>query len=135
MTVGQVLSAFCDCGYESDVVLGAGRSNFREVCKFPHYCLNCNEAISIDIFKDTRKCPKCNSSDVHTYEAQTKRAKYKLLEKLSDSTLDKLGMHRRDDEHHSWYGNSKNHTILRGKHFCPKCERTSLSFATSMMFD
>jgi Zn finger protein HypA/HybF involved in hydrogenase expression len=133
--MGQVLDAVCECGYHSSVVMGAARSNFLEVCKFPHYCMNCHESISIDIFKETKLCPKCNSGDVHTYEAKTRRVRYKLLEKLSDNALQKLGMHRRDDEHHSWYGNSKNHTILRGKHYCPQCEKTTLSFITSMMFD
>lgn len=133
--MGQVLGAVCECGYKSEAVLGAGRSNFREVCKFPHYCTSCNEVISVDIFKEERICPKCQSRDVQSYEARTSRLKYKILEKFSDETLKKFGFHRRDDEQHSWYGKSKNHTILKGNQYCPNCQKKELKFFTSMMFD
>lgn len=133
--MGQVLGAVCECGYKGSAVLGAGRSNFREVCKFPHYCESCKEVVSVDIFKEHHTCPKCQSPNVFTYEAPTKVPKYQILEKLSDSTLARLGMHRRQDEQDSWYGKNKRHVILRGKHHCPKCDMTSLSFFTEMMFD
>lgn len=133
--MGQVLGAVCECGYEGKAVLGAGRSDFREVCKFPHYCVSCKEVVSIDIFKDEHSCPKCKSNNVNSYEAQTRRPKYEIIEKLSDVNLKKLGFHRRSDEQDSWYGKTKNHVLLRGSHYCPKCEQKSLKFFTEMMFD
>ena len=132
--MGQILDAVCECGYRKSAVLGAGRSNFKEVCKFPHYCNSCSEVIDVDIFKEQNCCPNCTSLNIHTYEALTKRVTYKVFERLSDITLRKYGYHRRDNEQHSWYGKIKNHTILRVKHFCPKCKNDSLSFFTSMMF-
>ena len=133
--MGQILGATCVCGYKGEAVFGAGRSDFLEVCDFPHYCDSCNEVVSVDIFKEELNCPKCKSSDVHSYEAQSKPPKYKFIEKLSDKNLNKFGFHRRNDEQDSWYGKSKTHVLLRGPHHCPKCDKDSLKFFTKIMFD
>jgi predicted Zn-ribbon and HTH transcriptional regulator len=133
--MGQVLGAVCECGYKGSAALGAGRSNFREVCNFPHYCKSCEEVVSVDIFKDKQTCPKCKSEDVHTYEAQTTRLKNEVHEQLSDLHLERLGLHRRTDEQDSWYGKDKSHILLRGPHRCPKCQMQLLKFFTELMFD
>lgn len=133
--MGQILGAVCECGYNGKATLGAGRSDFREVCKFPHYCDSCKEVVSVDIFKEEHLCPTCKSHDVHTYEAQTTRLKNEAHEQLSDVHLERLGLHRRSDEQDSWYGKDKSHILLRGPHYCPKCEKNSLKFFTEIMFD
>lgn len=133
--MGQVLGGICECGYKGSATLGAGRSNFQEVCRFPHYCRKCENLISVDIFKKDNTCPDCGSDDIHTYEASTNSPKYKIIEKLSDERLRSFGFHRSDDEQFSWYGNTKSHVILRGGHHCPKCHNNSLRFFTELMFD
>ena len=133
--MGQILNAICDCGYEGKAVLGAGRADFNRVCNFPYHCKSCKEVVSVDLFKKRISCPICNSQDVHTYESQTVRLDKEIYEQLSDIELEKLGLHRVSNEQESWAVKDKNHTLLRGPHHCPKCEKKTLIFFTELMFD
>lgn len=133
--MGQVLNAICECGLRDTATLGAGRSDFQLVCKFPHYCKNCEYLISVDILKENNVCSECGSKDIHSYESSTKRSKYKIVEKLSTDVLMKLGLHRLEDEQFSWYLNKENHVILKGNHYCPKCHSNSMIFDTKLIFD
>lgn len=133
--MGEVVKAKCSCGYEEEAVIGAGRFDFKEVCKFPHFCNSCNRVTSVDIFKEVYECKHCNGADVHSYESITKVVKYNFLERFSDETLTKYGYHRRSQEYTSWYGRTKNHVLMRGKHYCPNCKESNLTFKITMMFD
>jgi hypothetical protein len=133
--MGEVVSSTCICGYEAEAVIGAGRLDFKEVCKFPHYCDSCNQVTSIDIFKTKRTCNNCKSQAVHSYEANTKRVPYEFLEKISDETLKKYGYHKRHHEYTSWCGKEKSHVILHGTHHCPSCKKNTLQFKIKLMFD
>lgn len=133
--MGEVVAATCECGYKEDAVIGAGRSNFKEVCKFPHYCKSCNQLTSIDLFRSEKTCTRCGSADVRSYESSTKVIPYKFLNRFSDDTLKKYGYHRKSHEYTSWYGTKKNHVLMRGKHYCPNCKCNNLSFQITMMFD
>ena len=133
--MGQVLRAICECGFNETATLGAGRGDFNRICKFPHYCKGCECLISIDIFKEQNNCSECGSEDIHSYESSTKRSKYKIFEKFSNSALKKLGLHRLVDEQFCWFSNTESHAILSGNHYCPKCHVNSMNFITELIFD
>lgn len=133
--MGSSLIASCQCGYEKHVFLGAGRSNFETVCHFPHYCDDCKEVVSVDIFSDEIKCPNCKSTNVHTYEAKSKRIKDTFTDKMKAKLVGNKTYHSSEDEEFSWYGRNKDHVILKGMHHCPSCEDESLEFSLFAMVD
>jgi hypothetical protein len=133
--MGEVVTATCTCGYKENAAIGAGRSDFKVVCKFPHFCNSCSQVTSVDIFKSEHVCKHCGSYDVHSYESSTKVTPYKFMERFSDEILKKYGYHRKSYEYTSWYGTTKNHVLMRGKHYCPNCKCNSLQFQITMMFD
>jgi hypothetical protein len=135
VSMGRIYSAVCKCGYVGNAKLGAGRQNYTEVCAFPHYCKTCKEVVGLDICKEPHFCPKCSSNDVQSYEALTQRTDSDELDDLSDTELEKLGLHRGAEAVGSWDGELKEHALLKGPHHCPKCEQPALHFKPGAFFD
>jgi Zn finger protein HypA/HybF involved in hydrogenase expression len=75
--MGKLLAAECPCGYQSSVVVGSGRELHGEIFEFPHYCSECNEAVSVDLLKPRLVCPLCNAISLTLYGTRKNKTIHK----------------------------------------------------------
>ena len=111
--MGNIRDARCGCGFRSSVKIGGGMADHRKNSAFPFYCKTCG-LISINIAKEDRACPTCNSSDITQY---------------GKAPVSLPGSHTSAVQ----WGEYKARAV---EHLCPKCGKHTMVFdEPSMMFD
>jgi len=102
--MGTIQLAKCDCGFEKEMLIGAGRRDFETRNLFPYYCKECNSIFSGNTYDKVVICKNCESSDVLSYDNP------KLVKDLDEET-------------------AKNEPYFIHKNsLCPQCKGFSLMF-------
>jgi hypothetical protein len=114
---GDIVSAKCECGFESTMKLGAGKSNFETVCKFPFYCKACSSLIVLNTLSENLVCPKCNSELIMPYDDYS------------------LRLYKSDKSVFGWNTNDKTYKLTDDFYFCPQCLEFKLKFKSIGNFD
>lgn len=107
---GDIFSAKCECGFENELFIGAGKSDYKTSCKFPFYCNTCSSLIILNALNENRTCNKCNSEKVMSYENDSLRAG-----KSNNSLF-------------GWNVNGKTFLLTDDSYLCPKCKEYKLTF-------
>ena len=114
---GDVVSARCECGYETTMKLGGGKANFETVCKFPFYCKSCSSLIVLNTLSENLVCSKCNSELIMSYENNSLR----------------LGIN--DKPVFDWNIGDKTYILTDDYYFCPQCLEFKLRFKSIGNYD
>lgn len=132
--MGKVLKAECACGYENSVLVGSGREQHGQVYEFPHYCANCNEAVSVDLLGQKVTCPLCHGTALTIYGTQKRRIMQKKpwFQTLFGGKADRELPTVVSDY---CYNLDTTFEIEKGGHFCPKCKEQRLHFSLEWMID
>ena len=135
--MGTGLKGTCTCGYEAEASIGSSRAGHGKVFRFPHFCNDCQTVGSVDVLSERPACDNCESTNVTSYEANTKLVPNRLLEKLGIDFLHKRGYHSRQEELDPSYCEKLKRTLvlLRWWNYCPKCQTTNLTFYPYIYFD
>jgi len=136
--MGQQFIAKCGCGLETEVSVGSSRSEHGKKFYYPHHCSTCNNVTTVNILAKSYVCPECESEEIHSYSAATQTLPYdSKLNSCSESHLLRLGFHKSSlvaDETYC-YVLEKTFILFSLKNFCPACEKNSLVFTLSAMYD
>ena len=65
--MGTLIYGDCRCGFKCNVSAGAGMLDFGTRDNFPHLCLSCRAAVSVDVRASIAACPNCGSAKVLPY--------------------------------------------------------------------
>jgi Zn finger protein HypA/HybF involved in hydrogenase expression len=109
--MGDILTASCRCGYETDnIFYGAGFASFENnYFPVPGYCKSCSIAFEIVPEQQKDKCPTCK-----------KKAEQYQLDGDEEADLNKQSAARE-----CW----------QRKYYCPKCGKHTLQFNRCGMWD
>ena len=110
--MGSIVSAACDCGYETEICVGGGMRNFTTHCSFPLYCPTCRSLFEGNPFEKKIACPRCGAERALPYDS------------------DQL-CHRRGQEVFEWNGGDeigRRLELTEGDYLCPKCGRFAMTF-------
>lgn len=136
--MGQLFIAKCGCGLEAEVSVGSSRSEHGKKFYYPHYCSTCNNVTSVNVLAKSYVCPECKSEKINSYAAATQTLPFdSKLNSSSESHLSRLGFHKSnlvEDESYC-HGLEKTFVLFSSKNFCPACNKNSLSFILSAMYD
>jgi predicted Zn-ribbon and HTH transcriptional regulator len=135
--MGTGLKATCTCGHEAEASIGSSRAGHGKVFRFPHFCNDCKNVGSVDVLSERSACDKCGSTNVTSYETNTKRVPNRLLERLDREFLRKRGYHLQQEELDPTYCYvlGKTFVMLRSLNNCPKCNSNNLIFSPYIYFD
>ena len=112
--MGTAVNATCGCGLEAEIMIGAGFSDFPNVCLFPALCRNCERVVEANLARCPAHCPECGTAQVIPY-SDPELAKGDGL-----STVAAWGELELSDGHY----------------YCPACNKMTLRFAsTGMLWD
>lgn len=117
--MGTIIKASCECGYETNnMYLGGGMTNHTTVSMFPNYCKDCKSLFQANMFDENIVCQQCRSIDTVPYNNPS------LVKDLSITSFD-------------WNSGTKNSPLKlsRENSFCPNCEKYSLKFVSTGMWD
>ena len=107
---GDIVTAKCECGFETTMKLGGGKANFQSSCKFPFYCNACSSLVLLNTLSEKICCKKCNSENVTTYDNDSLRAN------ISNNPV------------FGWNINNKIYSLTDDFYFCPQCREFKLRF-------
>jgi hypothetical protein len=112
-TMGSIISAHCDCGYEiAEMFLGGGMMDFTTRCYFPHYCGERKTLFEANVFEKEIQCPECGKEGAISYDDERIcESEGKIV--FSWNVEDEIG---RELE------------LTDGKYICPGCGKFSLRF-------
>lgn len=119
--MGVIVSASCDCGYETEVGVGGGMADRDTTCGAPASCGRCKAVVEVDVAGSTRKltCPTCG----------TKVGMYGEISGDDDDP-------RRRNSAADWsLPDDRAYILSIGPHRCPKCNAKKLLFVPSGLFD
>tara|TARA_B100000315_G_C14547437_1_gene573961 strand:+ start:544 stop:900 length:357 start_codon:yes stop_codon:yes gene_type:complete len=111
--MGSIVNAVCKCGYEKELFIGGGMSNFETVCHFPSYCQNCNDLVQTNLYEKTVKCPQCKSEKVVAYDQKELISKLGMKVVCCWNTFEELG---------------RVIALTNGNYLCPSCSNNRLKF-------
>lgn len=109
-SAGDLVSAKCECGFETTMKLGGGMANFKTTCYFPYHCKDCYSLSVLNSLNDKQSCKKCFSENVISYESDSLRAG-----KSNNSVF-------------GWNINDKNYKLTDDLYYCPQCREMKLKF-------
>jgi hypothetical protein len=104
--MGTEVDASCGCGLEATIMIGAGFSDFPDVCLFPALCNRCERAVETNLAHKPTLCPECGDTRVIPY------SDIALAKKDGRSTIAAWGELNLTDGHHQ----------------CPACKQMTLRF-------
>jgi len=114
--LGSQVTAKCQCGLDTSILIGGGMLNFMTTCYFPCLCGQCCNVVQVNLLVKQRWCPQCKSMKVIPYD---------------DPMLSELaGKHTVV----SWNMGEKLGRVLKltdGNYRCPQCGRMTLRFEDS----
>ncbi len=108
---GDIVSAKCECGFETTMKLGGGKANYKTTCSFPYHCKDCFSLSVLNAIGDKFACKKCFSENVVSYDNDSLRAG-----KSSNNVF-------------GWNVNEKNFSLTDEMYFCPQCREMKLKFS------
>lgn len=114
--MGAEVNAVCECGYQSNSLVGGGMLNFQTTCYFPALCKVCKELVQVNLFAKRVRCPKCRRARVTLYDDP------ELSRDQGDSTVT------------SWNTEVRLGRVLilhNGSYLCPSCREFKLRFSDS----
>ena len=114
--MGLEVTAKCQCGVDTSVLIGGGLSDFMTVCYFPCLCESCRAVVAVNLLAKQRQCPECKSSKVIPYDDQT------LSECAGENVVADWNM---EEEL------GRTLKLTDGNYKCPRCEQMTLRFADS----
>ena len=114
---GDIVSAKCECGFETTMKLGAGKSNYKTTCNFPYHCKDCYSLSVLNTLSDKQSCKKCFSEEVISYDNDSLRAG-----KSSNPVF-------------GWNINDKSFKLTDDFYICPQCREFKLKFTSIGNFD
>lgn len=114
---GDIVSAKCDCGFETTMKLGAGKANFQTTCNFPFHCKDCYSLSVLNTLSDKQTCKKCFSENVISYDNDSLRTG-----KSSNPVF-------------GWNINDKSFKLTDDLYVCPQCREFKLKFKSIGNYD
>jgi len=118
--MGSEVTATCQCGLNVSILIGGGMSDFTTTCYFPCLCETCHNIVQVNLLAKTRQCPECKSTALIAYDDP----------RLSESP----GQHAVAEW--NMQGQLGRELMLTdGDYMCPKCNKFSLSFEESCLWD
>jgi Zn finger protein HypA/HybF involved in hydrogenase expression len=119
--MGSQVTARCECGLESDILIGGGMFSFETTCYFPCLCEQCHAVVQVNLLDKQLQCPQCEGAKVVPYDDPT------LLEHAGSRSVG------------SWNVKEQLGRELKltdGRYRCPRCGRMTLQFAEGgLMWD
>lgn len=112
--MGMAVDATCGCGLEAEIMIGAGFSDFPNVCLFPALCRHCERLVEANLAREPVLCPECGATPVIPYTDP------ELAKGDGRTTVASWGEQALSDGHYH----------------CPACKRMTLRFApTGLLWD
>lgn len=114
--LGSQVTAKCQCGVDTTIMIGGGMLNFMTTCYFPCLCEHCRTVVQVNLLAEQRWCPQCKSTKAIPYDDPT------LSEFAGEHTVV------------SWNMKEKLGRVLEltdGNYRCPQCGRMTLRFEDS----
>ncbi|RPJ41893.1 MAG: hypothetical protein EHM27_04830 [Deltaproteobacteria bacterium] len=114
--MGLEVTATCQCGVNTRIMIGGGMANFMTTCFFPCFCERCHTVVQVNLLAKPNRCPQCKTTKVIPYDDPT------LSEGAGKRTVanwnieEKLGRELK---------------LTDGNYKCPQCGRMTLRFAHS----
>jgi hypothetical protein len=123
--MGTGLLAKCACGFETETAVGGTRRTYRMrnypiVCLFPCFCKECKDMVTVDLCAKPPSCPACGSTAIVPYDQPELIGTLGTLTKASCAMQYELG---------------RDLVLTDGLYRCPKCNRMSLRFVATTLFD
>ncbi|MFC2172120.1 hypothetical protein ACFLU6_05750 [Acidobacteriota bacterium] len=117
--MGGIVKAQCQCGYEREMLLGGGMSNFTTHCNFPAYCRDCEDLVEVNLLQKKTSCPKCKGRDITPYDDDS-MCQEKGEPVFSWNVQEELGGEL---------------ILTDGRYLCPNCGEFSLCFQEAGCWD
>jgi predicted RNA-binding Zn-ribbon protein involved in translation (DUF1610 family) len=111
--MGSSVTAKCECGVHSEIMIGGGMSNHLKVCLFPCFCEKCRDIVEVNLFAKPAQCPECTDTNVIPYDDP------RLIGSLGKSNVVEWNVA------HTF---GRDLMLTDGNYKCPKCGKMTLTF-------
>ncbi len=115
--MGTKVKAMCNCGVNTDILIGGGMRSFKYECLFPCLCENCEEVVEVNLLIGNLRCPKCRSANLIPYDDERVIGVKGDREIINWNARWKLG---------------RELILTNGLYKCPKCKNLTLGFRRLM---
>jgi hypothetical protein len=122
-SMGSEVIATCQCGLNTNIMLGGGMNNHLTINYFPCLCDRCHAVVQVNILGKSMQCPQCKTASVIPYDDPTLsvcREKPPIAK--WEQLLRWLGIRKERPE--QW-------KLTDGNFKCPQCGKMSLHFKDS----
>lgn len=142
--MGTTFEAKCDCSdIIEPVMIGSSRRDHGKVFYYPHACSDCGSNSSIDLLKNSKVCPKCNSQNLYRYGDCVTEAPYGRWYRIKGwitgrTKRDQVAldsMRGRSLDITYCYNFRTTYALLKQRESCPKCKNKTLKFNFVNLFD
>ena len=114
--MGTQVTATCQCGVDTIIMIGGGMRNFMTTCYFPCLCEHCRTVVQVNLLAKQKRCPQCKTTKVIPYDDPT------LSECAGGRTVTSWNMEEQ-------LGRELN--LTDGNYRCPQCDQMTLRFTDS----
>jgi Zn finger protein HypA/HybF involved in hydrogenase expression len=114
--MGSQVTALCECGLKSTILIGGGMANFMDTCFFPCLCEHCRAVVQINLLAERIQCPKCQATKVIPYDDTRLIGRAGNHQTASWDMKKQLG---------------RELILTDGDYKCPQCENNTLHFSNS----
>jgi hypothetical protein len=66
--MGSQVAAKCECGVETEILIGGGMMNFMTTCFFSCLCEGCHSIVQANLLSKKKKCPECHAPNPVPYD-------------------------------------------------------------------
>jgi len=114
--MGSQVTATCQCGMDTSIMIGGGMRNFMTTCYFPCLCEHCRTVVQVNLLAKQKRCPQCKTTNVIPYDDPT------LSESAGGRTVASWNIQEQ-------LGRKLN--LTDGNYRCPQCDQMTLRFTDS----
>ena len=114
--MGTQVTATCQCGVDTIIMIGGGMRNFMTTCYFPCLCEHCRTVVQVNLLAKQKRCPRCKTPNVIPYDDPT------LSESAGGRTVASWNIQEQ-------LGRKLN--LTDGNYRCPQCDQMTLRFTDS----
>jgi Zn finger protein HypA/HybF involved in hydrogenase expression len=114
--MGTQVTATCQCGVDTIIMIGGGMRNFMTTCYFPCLCEHCRTVVQVNLLAKQKRCPQCKTTNVIPYDDPT------LSESAGGRTVASWNIQEQ-------LGRKLN--LTDGNYRCPQCDQMTLRFTDS----
>jgi Zn finger protein HypA/HybF involved in hydrogenase expression len=114
--MGSEVTATCQCGLATSIMIGGGMVNFMTTYYFPCLCERCHTIVQVNLLAKRKRCPQCKTTKVIPYDDPT------LLECPGKHVVASWNMGKQL---------GRELKLTDGDYRCPRCGQMSLRFADS----